>query len=504
MDLRPYQLAALESLRRSLRRGHRRPILVSPTGSGKTLMAKGIIDGALAKDKRVLFLAPRRELVKQASGTLARHGIWHTVLMAGEDCRAGEDVAVASWDTLRSWIKREKIHAPHADVVLVDEAHLSLAPTYRELLETHYADAVIVGLTATPARGDGKPLGTLYDDLVIAANVGELIAQEHLVPIRYFAPTKPDLEGLKVVQGDYEARGIASRFNVPQIVGDVVAHWWRLASDRQTVVFAATIAHAIHLRDKFLESGVSADVIHCKLSNDERDEVLRKVKTGETRVICNVDVLTFGWDQPSVSCAVIARPTKSLVRYFQTVGRVLRPAPGKENALVIDHGGVVDELGFVEEPVDWQLNGDERIQDRHRAKIGKSKAKEPITCGNCRSVFAGGRKCPYCGHELPQKPRELKAVDGELEEVKNKVPKWTREQKAQFHAELLQVARNRGYSDGWADHKYREKTGVWPRGFDKRRTATPTEGTLKYVRYLDIKAAKSRQARAKREARVAV
>lgn len=493
-DLRPYQSAALESLRRSLATGHKRPILVSPTGSGKTVMAKGIIESATTKGRRVMFLAPRRELIKQTSRTLERAGIRHGVIMAGEEL-IGADVQVASWDSLRSWIKRGKIRAPQMDLLIVDEAHLSLAPTYLRLIRECYPQTPAIGLTATPARGDGKPLGGLYDDLVEAADVRRLIDAGFLVEPRYFAPTKPDLEGLKVARGDYETRGIEARFNTPQIVGDVVYNWFRIARDRQTVVFAGTVAHAKHLRDRFRESGVTADYIHCQMDLAERDAVLARVASGETRVICNVDILTFGWDQPAVSCAVLARPTKSLVRYFQTVGRVLRPAPGKRDALVIDHGGVVDELGFVDEPVAWTLDGEERIQDKHQRE---RKAKKPITCGDCGAVYSKQRKCPECGAEPTASSRGLNVYDGDLQELDREKKRnnriWTNAQKARFFAELKGYAASKGYSEGWAAHKYREKFGVWPNAHKHAGAVPPGPEVLNWVKSRQIAYAKAKQA----------
>lgn len=496
---RPFQVAAVAALRHSLASGHRAPILVSPTGSGKTVMAAGIIHGALSKNRRVLFLAPRRELIRQASQTLARFGIRHGVIMAGEDLVPAQ-VQVASWDTLRSWIKRERIRPPSADVVIVDEAHLSLASTYRAILAEHYSGVAKIGLTATPARGDGRPLAGVYDDLVEAATVRELIDAGYLVPLRYFAPTKPDLEGLRIVRGDYDAKSIGNRFNTPQIVGDVIHQWFRIARDRQTVVFAGTVAHAAHIAERFRESGIAAEHIHCNMTLQDRDAVLDRVARQRTQVIVNVGILTFGYDQPSISCAVLARPTKSLVYYFQTVGRVLRPAPGKKDAIVIDHGGVVDELGFVDEPVPWTLEGNDRIQDAHNRKRKERKQPSPVTCGECGQTFEARKRCPGCGWETPEKVLALAVYDGDLQELdrqkKRANREWTPEQKAAFYGELKGYARSKGYADGWASNKYRERFGVWPNSYRSAPAKQPTVETLNWIRSRQIAWAKSKQRRA--------
>lgn len=497
-EMRNYQSDAIQALRRSLAEGYRAPILVSPTGSGKTAMAASVIASAREKGRRVLFLAPRRELIHQACKTLEECGIRHGVIMAGEEPMTARPVQVASWDTLRSWLRRERIGAPLSDVVIVDEAHLSLAPTYRRILQEHYADAVILGLTATPARGDGKPLGAIYDTLVEASSVRDLIAQGYLVPLRYYAPTKPDLAGLKLVRGDYQAKGIEDRFSTPEIVGDVVHNWFRIARDRRTVVFAGTVAHAAHIASRFRESGVSAEHIHCDMDTEVREAVLSRVASGETQVICNVGILTFGWDMPPVSCAVLARPTKSLVYYFQTVGRVLRPYPGKRDAIVIDHGGVVDELGFVDEPVPWALKFSGRIQDKRKAQ--RRNKSGPISCSGCGVVFEADRKCPECGWEVPEKLRDLHVYDGELQEVDRQKRRanrhWTVPEKAQFYGELLRFAKIKGYKLGWAANKYREKFGVWPNDPRVKNAPehTPIPETLNWITSRNIAWAKRKEA----------
>lgn len=500
VSLRDYQRDALANLRRSIAQGRRHPILGSPTGSGKTVMAQGLIESARDKGSRVLFLAPRRELVHQASRTLGEGRIPHSIIMAGHQPALSSPVQVASWDTLRAWTRKGKIDAPQADLVIVDECHLSVAPTYLELLEQHYEDAVVVGLTATPARSDGKPLGRFYDNLIEAADVRTLTEWGYLVPTRYYAPSKPDLEKLRVERGDYATKDVEQAFNKPSIVGDVVSNWWRIASDRQTVVFAATVAHAAHLRDRFRETGVSAELVHGSMPNEERDEVLRNVATGRTQVVCNCDVLTFGWDQPSVSCAVLARPTRSIVRYLQTVGRVLRPCEGKQDALVIDHGGVVDDLGFVDEPIPWQLHGEERVQDQKKRQREKQQSS-PITCADCGRVYEGQRICPRCGQEPPMPTKAPDALDGELEELdrdkRRRNQKWSWDEKRRFAGELKTFAARKGFKQGWVAHKYREKFGVWPNDPRVKNApqVEPSQETLAWIKSRQIAAAKRAEKR---------
>jgi superfamily II DNA or RNA helicase len=225
---------------------------------------------------------------------------------------------------------------PPADLVVVDEAHHVLAQSYKRILEI-YPRAIVLGLTATPCRGDGRGLGNAFDVLIEAASVGDLVEQKYLVPTVVYAPVRPDLTGIQVKRGDYVEEQLAARMNTAQLVGDIVEHWHRLAGPRRTVVFATGVGHSRHIRDEFRRAGVLAEHLDGSTPTDERDRILAQLAAGQIDVVTNAMVLTEGWDSPSVSCLVLARPTKSLGLYRQMVGRVLRPAPGKTDALILDH-----------------------------------------------------------------------------------------------------------------------------------------------------------------------
>jgi DNA repair protein RadD len=262
---------------------------------------------------------------------------------------------------------------PDAALVVVDEAHHAPAQTYRQLLRA-YPEALILGMTATPCRGDGRGLGDIFEMMVETPPVAELIELGFLVGTRVYAPSRPDLTGVRVERGDYVERQLADRMDRPQLVGDVVTHWLRLAERRRTVVFASGVAHSVHLRDEFRAAGIWAEHIDGSTPVEQRDEILKKVDAGTVEVVCNAMVLTEGWDCPAVSCLVLARPTRHMGLYRQMVGRVLRPAPGKTDALTLDHAGAVFEHGFVEDPVLWTLatnrraeNPKQRARSSHRA-----------------------------------------------------------------------------------------------------------------------------------------
>lgn len=495
-ELRPYQSEAVAALRASLARGNRSPLLVAPTGSGKTIIARAMVEGATAKGKRVLFLAPRRELIFQTCAKLESAGLSYGVIMAGQVPRPWEPVQVACVPTLTTRCLRNKTHRlPHADLLIVDEAHLSLAQETRALLAA-YPLAVKVGMTATPARTDGKGLGAAYDDLVLGPSVADLTAQGHLVPVRYFAPTKPDLDRIRIVRGDYDQAQLGHRMDDPKLVGDIVANWARIAPERKTVVFAVNVSHSMHLRDRFCEIGIHAEHLDGSTPKEERAAILQRLRDGKTQVLCNCEVLTYGWDEPSIACAVLARPTKSLARYFQMIGRVLRPSEGKSDCIAIDHSGAVDAIGFVDEPIQWALDDRDNINDRH----AKTREKKPskITCGECATVFSSRGTCPNCGHEVPHhSARSVDVVHAELAELERDKRRKNREfsphEKRAFYGELLGVQNARGYRHGWASNQYRERFGVWPNAYKDSPALTPTTQTLAWVQSRLIRYAKGKQ-----------
>ena len=494
-DLRPYQQSALDGLRASFRAGKRAPVLVAPCGSGKTHIARAIIDGAVAKGHQVLFLAPRRELIYQTAEKLAEAGIHHGIMMAGESQDVMAPVQVACVPTLHRRMTRT--YLPPAKVVIIDEAHLSVARTTQEILHG-YPDALKIGLTATPCRGDGRGLGEIFDDLVMGPSIPELIAGGYLVQPRYFAPSTPDLAGIKIQMGDYNQTQLGNRMDDPVLIGDVVTNWLRLASDRQTVVFGVNIAHAMHLCERFIEAGVRAEHLDSTTPNDERREILRRFENGATQVLTNCQIFSYGIDCPPASCCVLAHPTKSLARYVQAVGRVLRPYPGKLDAVVIDHAGIVDGLGFVEDDFPWTLDGTERVQDR----MGARERKEPksLTCPKCATVFSGAARCPNCGHDMSrQRAEAIAATEADLVEVaargqEREKRAWTMAEKGVFYSELLGLAKERGYNKGWAAHKYRERLGVWPQGLDRTPSAA-SSATRAWAKSRQIAYAKAREKR---------
>lgn len=464
--LRPYQADVITRAWQAVADGKRRILLVAATGSGKTVIAGAMTQEQVSAGGQALFLAHRRELVSQASAKLYGVGVDHGIVQAGMPTRPLARVQVASISTLHARaVRRESMSLPPADIVIVDEAHHARSRSWQAILSA-YPDAVIIGLTATPCRGDGRGLGNLFDAIVECPGIADLTAMGHLVPARIYAPTEPNLKGISTARGDYVETELAERMNQRDLIGDIVEHWHRLASGRPTVVFATGVAHSVAIRDDFRASGVMAEHIDGTTPADERDAILHRLGDGKVDVICNAMVLTEGWDCPAASCAVLARPTRQLGLYIQCCGRVLRPAPGKTDALILDHAGAVFQHGFPDDRIRWTLHADRRAENLSQRNRSDGKTTGVSTCPECKAVRLAGEPCPACSWRPRVKPQRVEVVDGQLAAVdRNRIARAaepSRDERISFHRQLIGIAAERGYQRGWAAHKYKEKFGAWP------------------------------------------
>jgi DNA repair protein RadD len=396
-------------------------------------------------------------------------------------------------------IRRAKIAPPPADLIVVDEAHHATAPTWRKIIAA-YPDAILLGLTATPYRGDGRGLGGIFSALVECPQVQELIDHGYLVGTRVYAPTLPDLKGIRVQAGDWVENQLADVMDRPKLVGDIVTHWHRLAEGRKTVVFATGVKHSIHIRNEFRRSGVRCEHIDGSTPKPERDEILKMLAAGAIDVVTNCMVLTEGWDMPEVGCAVLARPTRRMGLYRQMIGRVLRPADGKPDAIALDHSGAVHRHAFVEDPVEWTLHPDRYAENpTHASRSEREFHSRLLDCTQCGVLRSSGERCRHCGFMPIRPPQHLSVIDGDLGRV-------TRDRRvtadpvdmASWHAQLTFIGRERGYKAGWERHKYREKFGVWPPWGVTPAPKEPTAEVRAWVRSRMIAYAKAQQAAGQR------
>ena len=241
--LRGYQVEVIAKFWRAVEAGQRRIIIVAPTASGKTVIARAIIEEARRKTHGSLFLAHRREILTQTSNKL--RGIPHGVIRPGDQPRPFEMVQVASVQTLhRRAIKAGTLELPEAGFVIVDECHHVVAESYQSILD-RYPDSILLGLTATPCRGDGRGIGSVFETMIQCPQVGELVEQGFLVPTRVYAPIDPDLHGVRIRHGDYVESELADRMDRPKLVGDIVTNWLKFGERRKTVCFATSVRHSI-------------------------------------------------------------------------------------------------------------------------------------------------------------------------------------------------------------------------------------------------------------------
>ena len=470
-DLREYQARAMDRLRDAMRRRVWRVVLQAATGSGKTRIAAAVVDGALAKDKRVVFCVPALSLVDQTVEMFWREGIGDVgVIQANHQMTDwSKPVQVASVQTLM------RRNVPEAHVVIVDEVH-RLFDFYGEwMARPEWEKVPFIGLSATPwTRG----LGKFYKELIIAASTKELIAAGYLSPFRVFAPAHPDLEGVRTVAGDYHEGDLGEAMDKSPLVADIVDTWIRRGEDRPTFCFAVNRAHAKNIQEKFDAAGVNAVYMDAYTDPAERAEVKKRFHAGEVKVVCNVGVLTTGvdWD---VRCIVLARPTKSEMLFVQIVGRGLRTADGKKDLLVLDHSDSHLRLGFVDD-----IHHEKLDEGKERAKAEPRKEPLPKECPQCAYLRPPRTpKCPNCGFLAA--PAGIEEQDGELQEMtpgkRPKAAKATAEDKARFYAMLLGYARDKGYKSGWASNKFREKFDVWPNAY---RGVTPMEPDYRMLNWI--------------------
>jgi superfamily II DNA or RNA helicase len=455
ITLRDYQKLCIHGIRESYRAGKRSPLLVSPTGSGKTVMFAYISQGTSRKGKRVLILVHRQELVDQTCRTLYGFGVDHGVIAAGRTPDRSHAVQVGSVQTV---VRRLEFFRP--DLIILDEAHHGTAGSWRKVIDGN-PQARILGVTATPERLDGRGLGEVFDDLIMGPQVGWLIDQGHLSRPTYYAPPQAvNLAGLHIRGGDYDKAELAAAMDNKAITGDAVEHYARICRGAPAVAFCASVAHAQHVAEQFVGAGFRADVLDGSLDRDTRRDRVKALGDGRLHVLTSCEIINEGFDLPIVTAAILLRPTMSLGLHLQQIGRVLRPAPGKDRAVILDHVGNLARHGFAEDERPWSLNG--------RAKRKKKAKDEPDIqvrqCPNCFCAHAPAPLCPECGHVYEVRAREIEQVEGEL--VQLDVEAMRRKRKAEQAQcgtldELIELARARNYKNPavWAKHVWDYRQG---------------------------------------------
>lgn len=455
--LRDYQKTAIDALRAAYRGGAKAPLLVMPTGAGKTVCFSYIAAQSAQKGLRVLLLAHRRELINQISRALWAFDVAHG--MIAPDMEPGRrDVVVASIPTLvRRWYPGKYPF----DLIVIDEAHHAVSGSGLATILEGLPDARRLGVTATPCRLDGRGLGLaangFFDVLVEGPTVLELIERGYLARPVVYAPPEgqgPDLRGVKVVAGDYAPGQLEKVMDTSPLTGDAVGHYRRLCSGQPAIAFCVTVEHAEHVAAEFRAAGYRAAALSGYTPDNVRAQWISDLGQGRLQVLTSCNVVSEGTDIPVVSAAILLRPTASYALAMQQMGRVLRIHPGKEKALILDHAGNTRRHGLPTEPGNWTLD-DRPKKSRHADLPDLTKG-----CPQCAVVLTrNARVCAECGHEfaapaLPQaSPEELEEIDAvEVARAKRREVATARSLD-----DLQALGRRRGYRPGWAHHIWRER-----------------------------------------------
>lgn len=444
MILRPYQGDIIAEVRECLRRGLRAPLIVSPTGSGKTVMFSHIADGAGKKNKRVWILVHRAELVEQTSRTMREIGIDHGIIAAGWPVNPLPHVQVVSVQTV---VRRTGGLIP-PDVIIVDECHHAAAGTWGKILAA-FPKAIRLGFTATPERLDGKGLSDTFDTLIRGPEVAWLIEHGFLTQPKYYAPPNQlNLDGLHVRGGDFAKDEVSAMMDKPKITGDAVGHYHRLCPGAPAVAFCASVAHAEHVAQAFAASGYRAATLDGTLDRTERRKRVRGLADGSIQILTTCEIVSEGFDIPTVTTAILLRPTKSLGMHLQQIGRVLRIAPNKPFAIILDHVGNCLRHGLAEEEREWILEGRKK-----RDKKNDDDDAPPVRqCPKCYACHVPAPHCPECGHTYEIKKREIEQQEGELVELNLAWMKKQRQQEragAETFEELIALGKSRGYKNAY-------------------------------------------------------
>lgn len=439
MNLRDYQFDLASRLRNSFSNGKRRPLIVLPTGGGKTVLFSYIAKNAVSKNNVVWIIAHRAELINQASTTLGKIGVTHGVIKSGIEPSPNEMVQVASVQSLAS--RAGKSRPPN--LIIIDEAHHATASTYSKVLKS-YPDAKVIGFTASPCRLDGRGLGDVFDDLIVGPPLKWLTDNGFLSPALYYAPPEiVNLSKIKMTRGDYDRSELSEAMDKPGITGDAVTHYRKLCDGKPMLVFCTSVQHAADVATEYRMAGYRAAHVHGGLSAEDRDDRINGLGNGKYQVIASCDLVGEGLDVPICVAAQLLCATASLVKHLQQIGRVLRVAEGKPHAIILDHVGNCRRHGLACDEREWTL-------DAPKKKKRNDDDPEILvrSCPECFAAHKPSPTCPFCGFVYPPKPRsaaEIKA--GELEQIfEIKKQKKLEEKSCNTYYDFLALAHSRGYA----------------------------------------------------------
>lgn len=381
-QLRDYQIKLIQDVFAEWELGSTAVMAQLPTGGGKTICFVAIAKTFLERQKRVLILAHREELITQAASKIESIlGVEPGIIKAGYQPDTTALIQVGSVQSVVSKSRLSKIG--QFDLVIIDEAHhFNAKNSYGKVLN-QFPNAKVLGVTATPRRLDGKGFEDCFDSLVTGISVQELINQEHLSQFKLFAANNlMSTDRAKTQNGDWKISDIADSNDAIQLSGNLVQTYRQYARDKTNLVFAINVEHSKAIATAFNQAGIEAAHLDGNSLGNERREILRAFSQGKIKVLTNCALFTEGFDLPHLECVQIARPTKSLTLWLQMVGRSLRTAHGKDVALILDHTANHQILGLPNQPRIWTLDGKEAVEKNKfgsEAIAGSNSEKKQIT-----------------------------------------------------------------------------------------------------------------------------
>jgi len=380
-----------------------------------------------------------------------------------------------------------------AEGVLVHNCHVMFKLYDKWMGMPEWEHVPFVGLTATPwSKGMGAK--GRWDKLIVCTTTADLIERGHLSDFKCYAPAHPDLSGVKTVLGDYELKGLGAAMDKGHLVADIVSTWLQQGENRSTICFAVNRVHAKHIETQFKEAGIAAEYMDAFTDMEERAQIIRRFGNGDTKVICNVGVLTTGFDA-DVRCIILARPTKSEILYTQMIGRGLRTADGKDHCLILDHSDTTLRLGFVTD-----IHKDDLHDGQKQVSFKEKTAPLPKECTQCHFLKPPKSiKCPACGFQ-PAPQVKVESANGELYEFKRnksmEVDAPPPEVQQRWYGELLRYAESHGYKRGWAFYAYQDKFKSKPPSWILERPAILISPEVaSWIRARNIRNAKAKNQR---------
>lgn len=504
MILRDYQEKMVNDTREALSRV-RCVLIQSECGSGKGSVCAYMINRAVQRGNRVLFLVRGRDRVVDMNDRVTRLGIPHGVLMGGQKRERHYNTQVASIDTLH-----RMQYKPSVDMIIIDECHFGLSPTFRQVLD-HYADVKIIGMSATPSLGNGKPLGVksggIFEEIVHGPSVSDLISQGHLVGSKVFAPPPPEgIAGIKKKKtGEFDEGEGASICDNRKVIGDMIENYRRYSSDRKFAAFGFHQKHAFHIAEQFREQGINVAYVDAETPEGDihtpgtRKFIWHQYDHGDLVGIASVGITDVGWDHSICKALLFLAKTASFPRFRQRLGRGSRPHKGYSDFHVHDHTANLWEFTeqgpFFESEINWQLNGDavkKHDEDDPAPRVSTCKRPMPIPDAGVPSWFkgettngymlccyltfkAGPQQCPRCGLPVSVDQPDIKVEEGQLQEVTAEARELSakqieRESKLRArYLELIQIGLNGRKKDGtpwspkWATIAFKHEYGFWPK-----------------------------------------